>query len=280
LRRCTSRPAIEDRASSLEATCALWRGGGNRSRWGSGVDGPRSCLRHDDTARSRSGLGRSCGNRCYGCRCLNRWCCDRYRRHCNGSGWRRCNNGRPRDCLRRRSCNDNFALRCGSSGCNRSAGGRNWRPRYNGTCRWLGGDSRRLRRRRNDRRSRPRLRDDTTRCWALRFSWRRCRYGTFDRGSWSSRDRGRRSRSYGSCRAGSAGRSRCRRYWSNGSGSWRRRCNRFLSLLECLENISWLGDTRQVDLRLGCRVATHPTGCAALDSLEVSAHTLGFVELQ
>jgi hypothetical protein len=54
----------------------------------------------------------------------------------------------------------------------------------------------------------------------------------------------------------------------------------FFSLLKRFEHISGLGDVRQVDLRLWRRIATRTCWQAALDSLEVSAHTLGFIKLQ
>ena len=54
----------------------------------------------------------------------------------------------------------------------------------------------------------------------------------------------------------------------------------FLSLLKRFEHISGLGDMRKVNLRLWSRIATRTCRCAGPDSLEVSAHPLGFVELQ
>jgi len=51
-------------------------------------------------------------------------------------------------------------------------------------------------------------------------------------------------------------------------------------LLDCFEHVSWLGDTRQVNLRLRSRIAALTAECATPDSLKVGSHTLGFVEFQ
>ena len=54
----------------------------------------------------------------------------------------------------------------------------------------------------------------------------------------------------------------------------------FFLLLKRLEHISGLGDMRQVDLRPWRGITSRTCRYAGLDSLEVSAHTLGFIKLQ
>jgi hypothetical protein len=54
----------------------------------------------------------------------------------------------------------------------------------------------------------------------------------------------------------------------------------FFSLLKRFQHISRLGDMRQVNLRLWRRIATRTCWYAGPESLEVSAHTLGFIKLQ
>jgi hypothetical protein len=50
--------------------------------------------------------------------------------------------------------------------------------------------------------------------------------------------------------------------------------------LDRLENIAWLGNTRPVDLRLCRSFGARGSGRSGADTLEMNAHTLGFIELK
>ncbi len=192
---------------------------------------------------------------------------------------RRCSdNRRLRDYLAWRCGNNHIAwggrLRCsmrGTYSANRRLGD-------HGAGRRLGGNGRSRRRGRHDGSSLTRLRHNSA--WGRlrrdRWRWRNLCRPLCDR----SVCRRYRSRCNGCCRLGgnrlrgSRGHRRC------GRGARRRRGSFFFLLLDRLEHVAGFRNARPVDLRFGgSGLDARTAGCAALAALEVSAHTLGFVEL-
>jgi len=281
LRRAAGGSPVEDGASALDAACAL------RSRWrrrrrsdGGGINRPGPCLRHNDAARSRGGLGRSSGDR--GSRTgFNRL--GRRRDRSGNRSWsggrRRGNDHRPgrrRGCC---CCNDGLAGRSSWS-YDRGCSGNNWRLSYNRAGGRFGGNRRRRGRWSDDRSSGARLRNDPAGRGTLGLSRR-----------WSRPLNRSRGGGHGCCWASSNCRRCDGRGWSrSGGGSCsygrsrdrpgRRGCGFLLSLLESFEHISGLGDTRKVNFRFGSRIGARAGRCARPHPLKVSAHTIGFVELK
>ncbi len=195
---------------------------------------------------------------------------------CRRSWWRRRGNRRLRDWRR----GDNHIargrrLRCsmwGTGGTDSS----NRRLRHHGASRRFGGDGRSLRRRRNDRCSLARLRHNPAWSGLGRDRWRWRNLCRALRGR--SLSRRYRNSCNGSCRLGASNRLRGRGHGS--SGARRRRGSFFFLLLDRLEHVAGLRNPRPVDLWFGgSGLGARTAGCAAPAALEVSAHTLGFVEL-
>jgi len=186
---------------------------------------------------------------------------------------------------RRRDCNDLARARglsCSMRGAS-GIGSAHRRPRDHRAGRWLGGNGRSLRGS-HDGGGLARLRHNSARsrsCNGLRRRGdrRRAHYS----GSLCRDDRGSCD-----CRCRSAGvnplHRSCRRgggdHRSSGCRARRRRSSFFFFLLDCLQYVAGFRNARPVDLRFGrSGFDALIAGCAALAALEVSAHTLGFVEL-
>jgi hypothetical protein len=262
--------AIENGTPALNAgsACALrrdWNRRGRRGGW-RGVDRTRAGLRHDHAARSRSSFYRGRGNRNGSHRSRNRM---NYR-------WsnRRCSDNRGLRSWRR---GENYIAWCWRLCCSvRSAGGDDRRLRRHGAGRGFGGNGRSLRGRRDDGSSLARLRHNPAWSGLRRDRWRWC---NLCRPLCGRSLRGRyRSSCNGSC--GLRGGNRLRRRGHGNSRARRRRGSFFLLLLDRLEHVAGFRNARPVDLRFGgSGLGARTAGCAALAALEVSAHTLGFVEL-